>query len=59
MAHIASFFGHAEMVELLLAHAPELFSLEDIHGATPHSVAQQKGQSGVLEVFQAYNKDEL
>ena len=60
VAHIASFFGHSEMVALLLAHAPEeLFSLEDIHGATPHSVAQQKGQSAVLEVFQAHSKDAL
>jgi hypothetical protein len=63
VAHIASFFGHSEMVALLLAHAEQLgvdlFSLEDIHGATPHSVAQQKGQSAVLEVFQAHSKDAL
>jgi ankyrin repeat protein len=55
VAHIASYFGHAEAVGLLLEYAPQLFSwnAKDGNGATAYKLAKQRGHTAVLDQFRA------
>ena len=51
MAHLAAYFGHAEVLALLLKHAPGLRHMKDSGGSTPEDLAAGQGHSAALQVL--------
>ena len=51
--HKATFNGHKDVVELLLAHGAEINAANNKYGATPLHLAAQEGYKGVAELLLA------